>query len=76
VNEQNESEAERAQFEAAVISLARSEGFDAREVQSLYDSVLAEMKREAIIMDFLPIFAARRVRELLLSREGESRPGR
>jgi hypothetical protein len=59
-----------------VISLARSEGFDAREVQSLYDSVLAEMKREAIIMDFLPIFAARRVRELLLSREGESRPGR
>ena len=76
MDEQNQNEAERMQFEAAVISLARSEGLDAHEVQSLYDSVLAEMKREAVIMDFLPIFAARRVREMLLSREVESRPGR
>ena len=76
MDEQNENEAQRIQFETAVISLARSEGFDAHEVQALYDSVLAELKREAVIMDFLPIFAARRVREMLLSREAGSWSGR
>ena len=70
MNEQNQNDAERMQFEAAVMTLARSGGFDAHEVQSLYDSVLAEMKREAIIMDFLPIFAARRVKEILLLKRG------
>ena len=52
------------------MSLAGSEGLDAQEVQSLYESVLAEMKREAIILDFLPIFAARRVKEMLLLKRG------
>ena len=50
------------------MSLARSQGIDAREVQSLYDSILADLKREAIIMDFLPIFAARKVKERLLQK--------
>jgi hypothetical protein len=70
VNEQNKNEADRTEFEAAVMSLARSHGVDAREVQSLYESVLAEMKRDAVIMDFLPIFAARRVKEMLLLKRG------
>ena len=66
MDEQDRNEAERTEFEAAVVSIARSHGIDAREVQSLYDSVLAELKREAIIMDFLPILAARKVKEMLL----------
>ena len=70
MNEQNKNEADRTEFEAAVMSLARSHGVDAREVQSLYESVLAEMKRDAVIMDFLPIFAARRVKEMLLLKRG------
>ena len=70
MNEQNRNEAERMEFEAAVVSLARSQGVDAAEVESLYDSVLAEMKRGAIITDFLPIFAARKVKEMLLLKRG------
>jgi hypothetical protein len=70
VDEQNRNEAERTAFDAAVESLARSHGFDAHEVQSLYESVLAEMRRETIILDFLPIFAARRVKEMLLLKRG------
>jgi hypothetical protein len=53
------------------------------EVQSLYESVLAEMRREAIILDFLPIFAVRKVKEKLLphgtaagTQEKEPRPDR
>jgi hypothetical protein len=66
------SEAERTSREAAVERIARSQGFDAGEVECLYESVLAEMKREAIIMDFLPIFAARKVKEMLLHKRGPS----
>ena len=68
MSELDRNEPERTEFEAAVMSLARSQGLDAREVQSLYDSILAELKREAIIMDFLPIFAARKVKERLLQK--------
>ena len=66
------SEAERTSREAAVEHIARSQGLEAGEVESLYASVLAEMKREAIIMDFLPIFAARKVKEMLLRERGPS----
>ena len=66
MDKQKRIDAERTEFEAAVVTLARSEGFDAAEVQSLYESVLAEMKRDAIILDFLPIFAARKVKAMLL----------
>jgi len=68
VSELDRNEPERTEFETAVMSLARSQGIDAREVQSLYDSILADLKREAIIMDFLPIFAARKVKERLLQK--------
>ena len=68
MDEQHRNERERTEFEAAVMSLAQSQGVDAREEQFLYDSVLAELKREAIIMDFLPILAARKVKEMLLLR--------
>jgi hypothetical protein len=64
------SEAERTSSDAEVERIARSQGLDAGEVESLYESVLAEMKREAIIMDFLPIFAARKVKEMLLRKRG------
>ena len=70
MDERHESGAERTAFDAAVESLVRSHGFDAEEVQALYESVLAEMRRDAIIMDFLPIFAARRVKEMLLLERG------
>ena len=66
MDKQNRHEAERIRHDAAIESLARSQGVDAEEVQSLYDSVLGEMKREAIIMDFLPIFAARKVKDMLV----------
>ena len=64
MNERYEAEAER-KFDSVVEGLARFFGCDAEEVQALYDSIIAELKREAIIMDFLPIFAARRVRDML-----------
>ena len=66
MDEQHRSEAERVAKEAAVEGLARSQGVEAKEIQSLYESVLDEMRREAIIKDFLPIFAARKVKEMLL----------
>ena len=72
MNEQNRDGAERTVFEAAVVSLALSHGVEAEEVQRLYDSVLAEMKRDAVILDFLPIFAVRRVKEMLLPKENRA----
>ena len=44
------------------------------DVRSLYESVLAELKRDAVITDYLPIFAVRKVKEILL-RMGASGPG-
>jgi len=46
-------------------SLAQSEGIGLEDVRILYESVLEKMKREAVITDFLPILAARKVREIL-----------
>ena len=65
MDERYEAEAERRVLDPVVEGIARIFGCDAREVQSLYESVLAELKRDAIIIDFLPIFAARRVRDML-----------
>jgi hypothetical protein len=48
--------------------LAESHDVRSDDVRSLYESVLAEMKRDAVIMDFLPIFAARKVMEMLRRR--------
>jgi len=65
MDERYEAEAERKTCDPVVEGFARFFGCDAGEVQSLCESVLAELKREAIIMDFLPIFAARRLRDML-----------
>ena len=65
MDERYETEAERKAFDPVVEGLARLFGCNAEEVQSLYDSIMVELKREAIIMDFLPTFALRRVRDLL-----------
>ena len=65
MNERYEAEAERKVLDPVVEGLARFFGCDAEDVQSLYESILAELKREATIVDFLPIFAARRPRDML-----------
>ena len=69
MDEAQQNEAERVVYEAAVEGLAKSQGVAAEEVQSLYESALADLQRGATIMDFLPIFAARRVKETLLDRK-------
>ena len=56
MDERHQSEAGRIVRDPAIESLARSFDIEAEEVQSLYESILTEMKREAIITDFLPIF--------------------
>ncbi len=66
MDEQRQNEVERISKEAVVMGLARSQGVKEDEVQSLYDSVLAELRQDAVILDFLPIFAARKVKEMLL----------
>ena len=66
MQEQPLSESDKTARNATVESLARSCGLEAEEVQALYESVLVEMKQKAVIMDFLPIFAAKKVREMLL----------
>ena len=58
--------ADRVSHDAAILGLARSFQIEVDEVIFLYESVLTEMGRGAIISDFLPIFAARRVKEMLL----------
>jgi len=56
---------------STIEGLAQSQGVRLEEVRSLYESVLERIKQEAVIMDFLPIFAARRVKELLEGRKPE-----
>jgi hypothetical protein len=68
MDEQHRSEAKRIGRDAAVEGLARSQGFESEEVWSLCESVLVEMKRHAAITDFLPIFAVRKVKEILRRR--------
>ena len=68
MDERYQSEAEWIVRDPAIESLARSFDIEAEEVQSLCESVLTEMKRDAIITDFLPIFVARRVKDRLLLR--------
>lgn len=59
---------------STIEGLAQSQGVRLEEVRSLYESVLERIKQEAVIMDFLPIFAARRVREMLEERKSEEQP--
>ncbi|MGA2106986.1 MAG: DUF3562 domain-containing protein [Syntrophorhabdales bacterium] len=66
MDERYQRQTERIVRDPAIESFARSFDIETEEVQSLYESVLTEMKREAIITDFLPIFVARRVKDRLL----------
>ncbi len=72
-NDEISSEEEATRHSATIESLAQSEGIGLEDVRSLYESVLEKLKREAVIPDFLPIFAARKVREILRVR-GVPRP--
>ena len=63
-----ENEQEVLRHSGTVENLARSLGVRLDDVRSLYESVLAEMKRDAVITDFLAIFAARKVKEILCRR--------
>jgi hypothetical protein len=69
-----ENEQEVLRHSGTVENLARSLGVRLDDVRSLYESVLAEMKRDAVIMDFLPILAARQVKEIL--RRGKEGDGK
>jgi hypothetical protein len=68
-----EDEEEALRHSTTIESLAASQGVRSDDVRSLYESVLADMKRDAVIMDFLPIFAVRRVKEILLRRDAADR---
>ena len=68
-----ENEEEALRHSTTIESLVASRGVRSDDVRSLYESVLADMRREAVIMDFLPIFAARRVKEILLRRDAADR---
>jgi len=64
----HENEEEALRHSTTIESLAESQGVRSDDVRSLYESVLAHMRRDAVIMDFLPIFAARKVKEILRRR--------
>jgi hypothetical protein len=55
--------------------LAESQGVRADDIRSLHESALAEMKRDTVIMAFLPIFADKKTREFLCRRD-PAEPGR
>jgi hypothetical protein len=68
MNTIRKSEEETIRDISVIEDLARSQGVRLEEVRSLYESALARIKQDAVILDFLPIFAARRVKELLQER--------
>ncbi len=68
MNTIRKSEEESVRDVSMIEGLARSQGIRLEEVRSLYESTLARMKQDAVILDFLPIFAARQVKELLQKR--------
>jgi hypothetical protein len=75
MNAIRKNEEETIRDAATIEGLARSQGVRLEEVRSLYESALERMKQDAVILDFLPIFAARRVKELLRGRSAsESDP--
>jgi hypothetical protein len=43
-------------------------------VQSLYESILVEMKREATVMDFVPVFVIRKLKDRLLLKRTSTMP--
>ena len=54
----------------AIETIAVSTEVPREEVRTIYERVLAELQQKARIKTFLGIFTARRVKELLLRRQG------
>jgi hypothetical protein len=70
MNTMREDEEEAGRDNSVIEGLARSQGVRSEDVRRLYESALARMKQGAVILDFLPIFAARKVKELLERKDG------
>jgi transcription initiation factor TFIIIB Brf1 subunit/transcription initiation factor TFIIB len=67
----------RNNVSAIVEEIARSTHHPEAIVAEMYTAVATDLKRDATIMDFVPLLAARRVREnLKLSAEAEQRARR
>jgi len=73
MDERYQSGAERIVRDPVIESLARSFDIEAKEVQSLYESILSEMKREATVMDFVPVFVMRKLKDMLLLERAPAR---
>lgn len=65
MNTVRDDEEGAARDTSVIEGLAKSKGVRLEEVRRLYESALEKMKQKAVIFDFLPIFAARRVKEAL-----------
>jgi hypothetical protein len=65
MNTVRDDEEEASRDTSVIEDLARSKGVRLEEVRRLYLSALAKMKQTAAVFDFLPIFAARHVKEAL-----------
>jgi hypothetical protein len=63
-----ESQAEQDQHEHAMEALAQELDRDFHEVQQVYERAYLDLKSNATIMDYLPLFVARRTRALLRER--------
>jgi hypothetical protein len=64
----DESRAEQDQREQTVEALALEFGWEIHEVQEVYERAYLDLKSDATITDYLPLFAARRTRALLRER--------
>ena len=66
MDERYQREAERIVRDPAIESLARSFEIEAEEVESLYESIMVEMKGKATVVDFVPVFVIRKLKDRLL----------
>ena len=65
MDKSHQNEREEKMTSGTIEDLAQSHGVRTEEVKSLYESVFAEMKQHAVITDFLSVFVARKVKEIL-----------
>lgn len=59
---------EEAVHQVAIEEIAQQVAQPVASVMAIYDGEYARLKADARIMDYLPLFAARRTREALLRR--------
>lgn len=60
-----EDEKEKLRHDWAVQRLVSESGLPAKEVDTLYERALRELKKEARVKEYLTILASRRVKDLL-----------